>query len=105
QYLDDGAATEIEGQELHRSDIDQDSSFAPLVAVYPAFEAAVRFREVRQTRSGKESINLNGEYRALLSRNIMIGNWTSGGRILSTFELRRACTSSVRAAVTPHSAM
>jgi len=86
-YLDDGSATAIEGRVLSDADIEHDSLFRQLIGKAPAFAVAVRFKETRQIKKGKQGIDLTGEYRAVISGNIMLGNWSSG-RTVAAFELR-----------------
>jgi hypothetical protein len=61
-------------------------SKAEIAGARSTLDGAIVFREVREIKSGSKSVNLDGEYRAIVVGPRMSGFWISGGLAPKPFE-------------------
>jgi hypothetical protein len=78
-YAGDGTTTEINGRILNRAEIQQDNFLKRILDERQTMDGVITFRETAEIRTGVRSVDLHGEYRAVIYGNQMSGFWIAGG--------------------------
>ncbi|HJP92701.1 MAG TPA: toll/interleukin-1 receptor domain-containing protein [Pyrinomonadaceae bacterium] len=90
EYPQEGTLTEIKGF-IHPQWSPSDPNWIQLGGDGNGpYSFAITFRETGYNKQGRNSINFDGEYRAVLKGDEMIGAWFSGARLVGRFSLQRS---------------
>jgi hypothetical protein len=89
EYPTEGTVTRMEGS-VHSSWSADDPVWTQIGgANYQGKGVAVTFREISYERRGSSSISFEGDYRAFVNEDEMIGAWFSGQRLVGSLTLQR----------------
>jgi hypothetical protein len=55
-------------------------------------KSAVSFKETGYERRGRRTVSFEGEYRAFLTMNEIVGAWFAGSRLVGTLKLRQVAS-------------
>lgn len=85
-YPNENTRTEVEGSVLDSSIISSDSQFAALVPEDQIVDGAIIFRETCAIGPAGSSLNVQGQYRAVISGSRLFGSWSAPGIAPKRFE-------------------
>lgn len=87
-YEGDGSVTTVKGQYLDPRVVQADEMLTEARGQVSDIGCGISFRETDLVKTGIQPPDRNGEYRAIVSGELMLGIWQLGGRPVGDFELR-----------------
>lgn len=88
EYLDDGSATNAQGQCLEIREMPASQELRKMGVQFGSSEFGVVFREIQVSKRGKRPPEIRGEYLGLVTAGRMVGIWQSRGVTQGRFDLQ-----------------